>query len=43
MTLLAWIFYKIFKKKNIWIFGSAIIIYSIIFGVGHLPVMKLLV
>ena len=21
MTLLAWIFYKIFKKKNIWIFG----------------------
>ena len=43
MTLLAWIFYKIFKKKNIWIFGSAIIISSIIFGVGHLPVMKLLV
>lgn len=43
MTLLAWIFYKIFEKKNIWIFGSAIIISSIIFGVGHLPVMKLLV
>ena len=43
MTLLVWIFYKIFKKKNIWIYGSAIIISSIIFGIGHLPVMKLLV
>ena len=43
MTFLVWIFYKIFKKKNIWIYGSAIIISSIIFGVGHLPVMKLLV
>ena len=43
MTFLVWIFYKIFKKKNIWIYGSAIIISSIIFGVGHLSVMKLLV
>ncbi|MBB1554651.1 CPBP family intramembrane metalloprotease [Candidatus Gracilibacteria bacterium] len=43
MTLLAWIFYKIFKKKNIWIFGSAIIISSLVFGIGHLPMMKLLV
>jgi len=43
MTLLVWIFYKIFKKKNIWIYGSVIIISSLVFGIGHLPVMKLLV
>lgn len=43
MTLLAWIFYKIFKKKNFWIFGSSIIFSAIIFGIWHLPELKLLV
>lgn len=43
MTLFVWILFKIFKTKNSWIFSFAIILSAIIFGIWHLPAMKLLV
>ena len=43
MALFTWILFKIFKTKNSWIFGFAIIFSAIIFGIWHLPAVKLLV
>jgi membrane protease YdiL (CAAX protease family) len=46
MSLFAWLLSKIFRvaqaKNNVWVMWSAIIISSVLFGLGHLPITSAL-
>lgn len=43
MTFIIWFFNLIFKNQKSWIYWVGIIISSLLFGVGHLPIVKHLV
>lgn len=43
MTLFVWLFQKISKSKNQWTYWTGILLSSLLFGIGHLPIVNGLV
>lgn len=43
MTLIVWILSQLSKNKNSWIYWVGILISSLLFGIGHLPMVNTLV